>query len=88
MSTLRKLERSVVKGSLTKEKVSIKRNFANAWSDFREKKFVVKDDDGNVLSDNTPRNTMKKKQRHFDNVEQYNRLFAYAEALKKEKAEK
>lgn len=85
MSTLRKLERNVVKGTLTREKKSIKRNFADAWNDLRDKKFVIKDEDGNVLTDNTPRNTMKKKQRHFDNVEQYNKLFAYTEALKKEK---
>lgn len=81
MSTLRSLERQVVKSKLADEKINVKRGFANAWKGFREKKYVVKDDDNNIVADNTPRNTMKTKQSHFDNVEQYNRLFAYADAL-------
>ena len=88
MSTLRSLERQVVKSKLADEKISIKRGFANAWKEFREKKYVVKDKDGNIVANNTPRNTMKVKQSHFDNVEQYNKLFAYADALRNEKYEK
>lgn len=56
-------------------------------SDYREKKYVIKDEDGNVIVDNTPKNTMKKKQNHFDNVESYNRLFAYIESLKNDEKE-
>lgn len=88
MSTLRSLERQVVKSKLADEKINVKRGFANAWKGFREKKYVVKDDDNNIVADNTPRNTMKAKQSHFDNVEQYNKLFAYADALRNEKSEK
>lgn len=86
MSTLRSLERQVVKSKLADEKISIKGGFANAWKEFREKKFVVKDDEGNIVADNTPKNTMRTKQSHFDNVEQYNKLFAYVVALRNEKS--
>ena len=82
MSTLRSLERQVVKSKLAEEKINVKRGFVNAWKEFRGKKYVVKDKEGNVVTDNTPRNTMKVKQSHFDNVEQYNKLFAYADALR------
>jgi hypothetical protein len=88
MSTLRSLERQVVKSKLADEKINIKRGFANAWKEFREKKYVVKDEEGNIVTDNTPRNTARAKQSHFDNVEQYNKLFAYADALRNEKSEK
>ena len=85
MGTLRKLERQVVRNGLVKEKKSIKRGFESAWNSFRESRYVTKDNEGNVISDNTPKNTMRKKQQHFDNVEQYNRFFAYIDGLKKEK---
>lgn len=86
-SVLRKLERNVVKNNIRKDGRSVKRCFEQEWSDFREKKYVTKDDEGNVISDRTPRNTMRKEQQHFDNVEQYNRLFAYMNSLKNAKKE-
>lgn len=82
-SILRKLERNKVKAEIKKDGRSVKRNFEDGWRKFREEKYVVKDDEGNVVSDNTPRNTMPKKQSHFDNVEQYSRLFSYVDSLKK-----
>ena len=86
-SITRKLERNIVKNNIRKDGRSVKRCFEQEWADFREKKYVTKDEEGNVISDRTPRNTMPKKQRHFDNVEQYNRLFAYMDSLKNPKNE-
>lgn len=80
-SVLRKLERNIVKNSIEKDGRSVKKCFEQEWSDYREKKYVTKDEEGNIISDKTPKNTMKRKQYHFDNVEQYNNLFAYIEAL-------
>lgn len=80
-SITRKIERNVIKNKIKKDRRSVKECFTNEWAKFRENKYVVKDKDGNVLSDNTPKNTMTKKQRHFDNVEQYSRLFAFMEGL-------
>ena len=84
---LRSLERNKVKSEIRKDGRNVKRCFEQEWTDFREKKYVTKDEDGNVISDRTPRNTMPKKQNHFDNVEQYNRLFAYMDSLKNAKKE-
>ena len=86
-SITRKLERNIVKNNIRKDGRSVKRCFEQEWADFREKKYVTKDEEGNVISDRTPRNTMPKKQTHFDNVEQYNRLFAYMDSLKNAKKE-
>lgn len=86
MSFIRKLEREMVKAKIKKDKRSIKRCFEQEWSDFREKKYITKDKKGNIISDKTPRNTMRKKQSHFDNVEQYTRFFAYMDSLKNAKA--
>ena len=86
-SVVRKLERNIVKNNIRKDGRSVKKCFEQEWADFREKKYVTKDEDGNIISDNTPRDTMRKKQRHFDNVEQYNRLFAYMDSLKNSKNE-
>lgn len=86
-SVVRKLERNIVKNNIRKDGRSVKKCFEQEWADFREKKYVTKDEDGKIISDNTPRNTMRKKQRHFDNVEQYNRLFAYMDSLKNAKNE-
>ncbi len=86
-SITRKMERNIIKNNIRKDGRSIKRCFSQEWADFREKKYVTKDEDGNVILDRTPRNTMPKKQSHFDNVEQYNRLFAYFDGLKKSKKE-
>lgn len=86
-SIMRKLERDIVKSKIRKDSRSVKQCFEQEWADFREKKYVTKNEDGNVVADNTPRNTMRKKQRHFDNVEQYNRLFAYMDSLKNAKKE-
>lgn len=86
MSFIRKLERGIIKAKIKKDKRSIKRCFEQEWSDFREKKYIAKDKKGNIISDKTPRNTMKKKQFHFDNAEQYTRFFAYMDSLKNAKA--
>lgn len=80
-SITRKIERNVIKYKIKKDRRSVKECFSNEWAKFRESKYVIKDKDGNVLSDNTPKNTMPKKKRHFDNVEQYNGLFAFMEGL-------
>ena len=81
-SITRKIERNVIKNKIKNDHRSIKKCFADEWTSFRESKYVTKDKDGNVISDNTPKNTMPKKQRHFDNVEQYNKLFAFIDGLK------
>ena len=87
MSALRKLERRVVKANLTKEHKSVKRGFEDSWKAYRESKYVTKDADGNVISDKTPRNTMPKKRVRFDNVEQYQRLFAFIKGMRADKTE-
>lgn len=86
-SVVRKLERNVIKNKIKKDGRSVKKCFEQEWADFREKKYVIKDEDGNTIADNTPVNTMRKKQNHFDNVEQYNRLFAYIKSLKNDEIE-
>ncbi len=86
MSFIRKLERNMIKAKTKKDKRSVKRCFEQEWNDFRERKYITKDDKGNIISDKTPRNTMKKKQFHFDNAEQYTRFFAYMDSLKNAKA--
>ena len=86
-SITRKLERNIVKNNIRKDGRSVKRCFEQEWADFREKKYVTKDEEGNVISDRTPRNTMPKKQNHFDNVEQYNKLFAWMNSLRSESKE-
>ena len=78
---LRKLERNMVKENIKKDGRSVKRCFESEWSKYREKKYVTKDEDGNIISDKTPRNTMKKKQQHFDSMEQYTRFFNYLNGL-------
>lgn len=86
-SITRKLERNIVKNNIRKNGRSVKRCFEQEWADFREKKYVTKDEEGNVISDRTTRNTMPKKQNHFDNVEQYNKLFAWMNSLNSAKKE-
>lgn len=85
MGTLRRLQRNIVKNNIANSNRSVKRCFEDEWKTFRENKYVVKDEEGNVISDKTPRNTMPKKQRHFDNVEQYTRMFAFMEGLRNAK---
>lgn len=80
--TLRKLERNAVKNKIKKDGRSVKRNFESEWKAHREAKYVLKDENGEVISDRTPKNTMKKKQNHFDNGEQYFRMFNYFANLK------
>lgn len=80
-NAIRKIERNTVKTRIRKETGNINA-FETAWKDYREKKYVIKDEEGNVIVDNTPRNTMPKKQQHFDSMEQYTRLFAWADELK------
>lgn len=82
-SIIRKMERDMVKANLKKKGMNVKRGFEQAWQDHRETKYVIKDEEGNIIADMTPKNTQKKKQRHFDNVEQYTNLFAYVDSLKK-----
>ena len=84
MGTLRRLERNKVKHEIIKDGRSVKRCFEGSWKKYREAKYVTKDEEGNIISDKTPKNTMPKKQMHFDNVEQYNRLFAYVNSKKEE----
>lgn len=81
-SILRKLERNKVKQNIKKDGRSVRRCFEQEWKDYRENKYVIKDEEGNVISDKTPKNTMKKKKRHFDNVEQYTNFFAFLNGLK------
>jgi len=87
-SAIRKLERNAVKNKLKKNGESVGKGFQSAWQSYREEKYITKDNEGNVIEDNTPRNTMRKKQRHFDNIEQYTNLFAYWDALNAEREEK
>ena len=82
---LRKLERNKVKSEIRKDGRSVRRNFEDGWKKYRDKKYVTYDEEGNVISNKTPRNTMKKKQQHWDNGEQYARFLAYVDSLKKEK---
>lgn len=84
---LRKLERNKVKSEIKKDGRSVRRNFEDGWRKYREEKYVTKDEEGNVISYKTPKNTMPKKQQHFDNIEQYSRLFAYMNSLKAKKSE-
>lgn len=86
MGTLRRLERNKVKHEIRKDGRSVKRGFEDGWKKYREAKYVTKDEEGNIISDKTPKNTMPKKQMHFDNTEQYSRLFAYVNSKKAEKA--
>jgi len=78
MSKLRKLERSIVKANAAKSNM----DFTSAWNDYRDKKYVVRNEDGEVLANNTPRNTQKKKQSHFDNKEQYYNMLAWLDSFK------
>lgn len=82
MGGLRNLERNILKNNIKKDGRSIKKCFEQEWNDYRENKYVTKDKSGNIISDKTPRNTMPKKQKHFDNIEQYTNLFAYIQSLK------
>lgn len=86
-SITRKIERSIVRNKIKKDGRSVKQCFADEWKNHREKKYIVKDADGNIVQDNTPKNTMTKKQLHFDNPEQYFGMFAWADQMKKEKEE-
>ena len=81
MSKLRKLERSVIKANAKKNNVG----FENAWSDYRESKYVKKNENDEVVEDRTPRNTQKKKHSFFDNKEKYFKMFAWAKNLKNKK---
>lgn len=62
-------------------------NFANAWRSYRESKYVIKDEEGNVIQDNTPRNTMPKKHIHFDTMEQYANLWTFANEQEEKREE-
>lgn len=83
-SILRTLERNTVKENIKKDGRSIKNCFETEWKKYRENKYVTKDEEGNIISNKTPKNTMKKKQQHFDSMEQYTRFFNYVDSLKSE----
>lgn len=82
-NAIRKIERSVVRA-----KIENAAAFNSAWKDYREKKYVIKDEEGNVIVDNTPHNTMPKKQQHFDSMEQYTKLFAWMDDIQAKREEK
>lgn len=81
MNAIRKLERNIIKKQGTTS------TFKERWNTYRTTKYG----EGNV-----PRNTMKKKQAHYDSSNQYFRAWdwqkniinAYKESMKKEKEEK
>lgn len=75
---LRKLERSIIKANVKKSNV----NFENAWSDYRERKYIKKDENNKVIEDKTPRDTQKKKHSFFDNKEKYFKMFTWAKNMK------
>lgn len=81
MSTLRKLERNRIKNNIKKDGKSVKRAFENDWKTYRENKYIVKDEDGNIISNTMPKDTTKKKQIHYDNMEQYKRLIGFFQGL-------
>lgn len=83
MGNLRKLERNAVKNKAIKDGV----DFETAWSNYREQKYVAKDNEGNVVADRTPRSNQKKKQSHFDNKEQYFNMFNWMKNLRNKKNE-
>lgn len=80
MGTVRKCERELIRAKLKNEKINHD-SFRDMWQEFRKKKYVIKDDNGNITQDNTPKNTQKKKQQHFDNREQYLKLFSFMDEL-------
>lgn len=84
MGNLRKLERNVVKCHAIKNN----KDFDVAWDEYREKKYVKKDTEGKVLTDNTPRSNQKKKQNHFDNKRQYFNMFAWFANIRSERDKK
>ena len=65
MSTLRKLEREVIRNQCRKENGNTK-NFKKAWDDYHYKRTEEVDENGNVTS-TRKRRTSKKKQKHNDN---------------------
>lgn len=87
MGTLRKLERQAVRTKMKKDNVKHS-SFKDYWQDFRNKKYVVKDENDNIVQDNTPRNTQKKKRVHFDNRQQYIKMFAFMDKLQDERRAK
>lgn len=68
MSTLRKLEREVIKNQCYKENHN-KKSFKHEWEKFHYRQDVL-DDDGNVVVAKKSK-VEKKKQRHFDNGKNY-----------------
>lgn len=85
-NAIRKIERQAI---LRRErsKNGNGNNFAEAWKLYRESKYVIKDEEGNVIQDNTPRNTMHKKQIHFDTMEQYANMWAWANEQEEKREE-
>lgn len=81
MGKLRRLERSVAKANAKKNNVS----FESAWNDYRESKYVKKNENDEVVSNKTPKNTMKKKKSFFDNKESYFKMMAWVKNLKEKK---
>ena len=83
MSVLRKLERQIVRKEMHDKGIQSSK-FNEYWHRHREEKYITKDADGHIIENRMPKNTQKKKQVHFDNVEQYNRLFAFIDEKNEE----
>ena len=73
MGKMRKYERSVIAHKAAKENT----DFKTAWEEYREKKFITKNEKKEIIINNTPKNTMKKKQSHFDNKKQYFNMLSW-----------
>ena len=83
MSNLRKYERAVVKHQAIKDG----KDFETAWDEYREKKYMIKDEEGKVLSDKTPRSNQKKKQVHYDDKRQYFNMFNWMKNMRNKREE-
>lgn len=86
-SILRSMERNIIKKNLEKKNISRKKSFKQNWGEYRDNKYITRDEDGNVISDNTPRDTTKRRQIHYDDKNQYFGLFSFVESLKNSKEE-
>lgn len=74
---MRRLERQVVKAKAKSENKS----FHEAWAEYRENKYITKDNDGNILENRTPKNTQPKKQNHFDSCVKYSNMISFLKSL-------
>lgn len=86
-NAIRKIERQVILQKVRRANGNSSA-FEENWKKYRESKYVVKDEAGNVITDNTPKNTMPKKQIHFDNTYQYTNMFAWADEQRAKREDK